>query len=1305
MALGAAARTPRIDVAAAGDDAVEDDGGEEEEEEDVDFNPFMREEASSEASSGLSSENEAPGDAAEVSFDNSANREVVAAPEQLTVDALRNLNSLEPKDHELTKSLPEGTNPQKRVLELDEEDLICRRTRARHSLEDYTLEELETFLQESDNEDNVHNADDESEYRRFLSAVLNGDSEVGEGDGNFDDDENDADFAIEIEGALESDGDEYLEDELGVDGRRPVTRRQRKGVKGSKVNKKHNSVQFKTPVRPILPYVRKEHMSCSPPAAWQLTSSQCVSNCSVSESGGNVVSAFTDDQISQLYCLMHEHAQLLIQVYSVSVLDPSKQKIAVEVRKMIGQILDKREQALAQSRDPYRGTCFLRQNLHPSVHSNSLEITSSAFWAPLTDKPVRSIFDVAPLALAKSFMTDVSAIVLKQKQSYLEDSGDKRHLEKIPLFPLPTLASSDKSAKPSCRGSTTKSQAAVQPHSSGQQQQKKSLATTIVENNKTGLVALVPKDIAVLAQRFYPIFNPTLFPPTPPPPSVAGRVLFTDAEDGLLAMGIMEYNNEWTKIQQRFLPCKSQHQIFVRQKNRSSSKAPENPIKNVRRMKISPLTADELAHICEGLKLFKEDWNLVWKYCVPHRDPSLLPRQWRVATGTQKSYKATEAFKVKRRVYEANRRRQKASAMDSVLPEKEVGDEENMAVDMDDEGEAYVHEAFLANAERRSSKTMSSDIPFSSMNTNCMQLKNALPNMFTDLSEKCAAVTSELRESPQPSGAMHGVVMSSEPHLRDTNPPEPHSRDTNPSEPHLRDSNPSEPHLRDANPSNNTSFVRYSSFRAASEQLSPNSNSQALALHLGSWSSHMPERRGSRVVKLAPGLPPVNLPRSVRVISQPGSRICIKRSYVSKADDSAMKNYQHGLPQVSRKRITSTKSTNNGNMFQANDPQSNNRNDERLVADQCTVEENASESDFHMHPLLFQDAEGQASSYYSTSGTASGTYNFFPELSLQANSNLHGHQIPAHIGRTEGQKEAPLNLITLDFHPLLQRADNGSGNYAFRSSIGCPSGDSEALQGNCDKFDKPSDHGFRVNPAGHAELPICTGSPSHREKEKIDLEISLCSVPEKEKSAGVLDSRPSVEENIHPLQHVVVQEGLHGDNRYINHKYKCPQDSFATISSIMSKGPQSKNFLSIEVVPQSNAAEVSHDVSVPEIVMEQEELSDSEEEIQDVEFEREEMDDSEGEGFNSEQPSDIQTKELLNSAFKGSRIRQIQDLNQMPQEPTEGKTGGMHQESRRAKMSRLKPNNEGAKRGRSCRSSVNASGSRTRKPRKPSGVK
>lgn len=61
---------------------------------------------------------------------------------------------------------------------------------------------------------------------------------------------------------------------------------------------------------------------------------------------------------------------------------------------------------------------------------------------------------------------------------------------------------------------------------------KKRIAAALAEKSKKQLIALVPKQIASLALRFFPIFNPALFPHKPPALSVANRVLFTDAEDG-----------------------------------------------------------------------------------------------------------------------------------------------------------------------------------------------------------------------------------------------------------------------------------------------------------------------------------------------------------------------------------------------------------------------------------------------------------------------------------------------------------------------------------------------------------------------------------------------------------------------------------------------------------------------------------------------------------------------------------------------------------------------------------------------------
>lgn len=81
------------------------------------------------------------------------------------------------------------------------------------------------------------------------------------------------------------------------------------------------------------------------------------------------------------------------------------------------------------------------------------------------------------------------------------------------------------------QGGNIPSVANTVPSSPSQQPPKKTLAASIVESVKKQSVALVPKDISKLAQRFFQLFNPTLFPHKPPPLSVANRVLFTDSED------------------------------------------------------------------------------------------------------------------------------------------------------------------------------------------------------------------------------------------------------------------------------------------------------------------------------------------------------------------------------------------------------------------------------------------------------------------------------------------------------------------------------------------------------------------------------------------------------------------------------------------------------------------------------------------------------------------------------------------------------------------------------------------------------
>lgn len=347
------------------------------------------------------------------------------------------------------------------IMDVDNEDAICRRTRARYSLASFTLDELETFLQETDDEDDLPNVDDEAEYRKFLAAVLHGgdaDHVADKENENIEDEDedNDADFELEIEEALESDVDEILKSTAQVQsseggGRRPETR-QNKRQKSSAQLKKRSSEHLNMPLRPLLPNVPILPSTAIQGNLMLLDSAPCRQLSSAYES---MLNGFTPHQIGQLHCLIHEHVQLLIQVYSLCIFEPSKGNIATQIQQLILEILKNRNQVLTWRTAPYPSSYFFPPYIRPSVSNDckislptqntvsssmnalerdscpennitlpsdsgqhksvscskegQLQGTEGPMWMPYINGHVLSILDVAPLNLVKSYMDEVSS--------------------------------------------------------------------------------------------------------------------------------------------------------------------------------------------------------------------------------------------------------------------------------------------------------------------------------------------------------------------------------------------------------------------------------------------------------------------------------------------------------------------------------------------------------------------------------------------------------------------------------------------------------------------------------------------------------------------------------------------------------------------------------------------------------------------------------------------------------------------------------------------------------------------------------
>ncbi|KAM1793324.1 hypothetical protein ACFX12_037075 [Malus domestica] len=822
------------------------------------------------------------------------------------------------------------------------------------------------------------------------------------------------------------------------------------------------------------------------------------------------------------------------------------------------------QMAVSSNTSPSNGRCECVPNGQVGISQN----VGGSFWVPSISGPVLSVLDVAPLRLVGRYMDEVNTAVQKNQRCYVETSSDTR-LEKESLFPFPNFPLGSQAT---CEfvSETGSSSSNVASSSSSQRPPKKSLAATIVESTKKQSLALVPKDISNLAQRFFPLFNPALFPYKPPTGAVANRILFTDAEDELLALGMMEYNTDWKAIQQRFLPCKTKHQIFVRQKNRCSSKAPENPIKAVRRMKNSPLTAEEIAYIQEGFKAYKYDWLSIWKVIVPRRDPSLLPRQWRIAIGTKKSYKVDESKKEKRRLYESKRRKDKnadlsswqnSSEKEDCQAEKSGG--ENSADGLTDNtaDETYVHEAFLVDWR--------SGISCVERNPNSGTLSRRAINEWVDVFGRNEALqTQTASQCPHGQSQTTGVR-----HFASNTTQANHS----------------------------VSQLYYRPYRAR-------------------------RTNGTQLVKLAPELPPVNLPPSVRVVSQSAFRGPLHgaSSTVSASGGGSGAAATHNpfsqLSKVGRfgtsDAITATqnKSSSVKDTVSTLHPE-----DSRIMKDKCIEEGRDVDSDLQIHPLLFQAPEDGRLSYFplNCSNSNSSHFSFLsanqPQLHL---SLFHNPQQGNHVDGFDKSLKAPNSTSrasAIDFHPLMQRTDYVS-SATVRTCSTVPL--SARSGGNRSQDQYPSDTG-RTHLSVNAD-PQAMGT--NERANELDLEIHLSSTSKKEKASKRRD--------------VTFDNSVKSRITAPEKTTQCPN------SSLLRQAESSSASGSELVVPSNNISRYSvddtGDQSQPDIQMEQEELIDSDEENEEnVEFECEEMTDSEGEGGSAcEEIAEMQNKDVPSFAMK-----------------------------------------------------------------------
>ena len=210
----------------------------------------------------------------------------------------------------------------------------------------------------------------------------------------------DADFEVDIEDALESDLEEGLDGEgqKRKRGRRPETREKRR-QRAKLQNKVRLLGLAKAPLRPLLPYVGSMPVNASVAERSKIMAEKANKSWPLVVKTQAPVNGFTAHQIGQLYCLIHEHVQLLVQVLAMSTLEPGREQIALDTHCMLMELVEKRESVLSWKKSAFPDFCFrppythssLRKSEKPSFQEDLLMKPLNDKWPTATDESISFI--------------------------------------------------------------------------------------------------------------------------------------------------------------------------------------------------------------------------------------------------------------------------------------------------------------------------------------------------------------------------------------------------------------------------------------------------------------------------------------------------------------------------------------------------------------------------------------------------------------------------------------------------------------------------------------------------------------------------------------------------------------------------------------------------------------------------------------------------------------------------------------------------------------------------------------------------
>ena len=351
------------------------------------------------------------------------------------------------------------------------------------------------------------------------------------------------------------------------------------------------------------------------------------------------------EQYKPLHRLIHSHVQLLMQTLMLSTLDDAD--LAKQSYDLLFEFLDfvssQTMIRMTHHMSPYLSHVLGVTELGPQHHVRRISLDMMGMmhsamgyednifkllfsgpqqdalsWTPVDPGVAYSVSDCALLRFVPGVLRSIPRVESAAVPYHGPDGQQCTRGESSLPHQLGVL-------KAGSGGNASTSRKSTAPENKRQRRKEKSCP------HRHAVWTSMPDTLSLIVQPLLPYFDPDL-EPRKFKFTISSQMLFSPAEDELLAWGIRKYGYDWERIRKEFMPCKTATTLFHRKKNRTAGRCGDNVIKQAVNLITGPLTEAEIRLLTKATDYYGSKqagrWNIIVRDHLPYRNPSVLSMLW-----------------------------------------------------------------------------------------------------------------------------------------------------------------------------------------------------------------------------------------------------------------------------------------------------------------------------------------------------------------------------------------------------------------------------------------------------------------------------------------------------------------------------------------------------------------------------------------------------------------------------------------------------------------------------------------------------